>query len=85
MLKIENMTLIEKRTLDFLEEVGEIQTRNIRDKRMLGAIATLKNKGLVEIYRIYTSRFQRKKKKFVRAKTKQQAPEPTDGLLEVQK
>ena len=67
-MNLENLTRVEKETLDFLEEVGEIQTRNIRDKRMVGAIATLKNKGLVEISRQYTSRFRRKKKKFVRAK-----------------
>jgi hypothetical protein len=71
MLKMEKLTRIEKGTLDFLKEVGEIQTSNIRDKRMVGAIATLKNKGLVEIYRRYTSRFRRKKKKFVRVKAKQ--------------
>ena len=70
-MNLENLTRVEKETLDFLEEVGEIQTRNIRDKRMVGAIATLKNKGLVEIYRRYTSRFRRKKKKFVRVKIKQ--------------
>lgn len=70
-MNLENLTRMEKETLDFLEEVGEIQTRNIRDKRMVGAIATLKNKGLVEIYKRYTSRFRRKKKKFVRAKIKQ--------------
>jgi hypothetical protein len=69
MLNSENLTRIEKETLDFLE-VGEIQPRNIRDKRMVGAIATLKNKGLVETYRRYTSRFRRKKKKFVKVKTK---------------
>lgn len=67
-MNLENLTRIEKETLNFLEEVDEIRTRNIRDKRMVGAIATLKNKGLVEIYKRYTSRSRRKKKKFVRVK-----------------
>ena len=35
--------MIEKESLHFLE-VGKIQPRSIRDKRMVGAIATLKTR-----------------------------------------
>jgi len=42
-LNLENLTMIEKESLHFLE-VGKIQPRSIRDKRMVGAIATLKTR-----------------------------------------
>jgi len=38
------------------------------DSRMVEAIATLKNKGLVEICKKYTSIYRWKKKKFVKTK-----------------
>jgi hypothetical protein len=57
---------IEKKTYEFIRNSGEIQPRDVPDKRMVGAIASLKSKGLVEIYSRYTSRFRKKKKKFVR-------------------
>ena len=59
---------IERKTFELIKEVGEIQTKDLPNKQMLGAIATLKNKGLVEIYKRYTTIWQRKKKKFVKAK-----------------
>lgn len=68
-MNLEGLSRIEKRTYDFIKEMGEVQTRNLPNKRMIGAIANLKNKGLVEIYKKYTSRFRRKKKKFVKIKT----------------
>ena len=55
--------------LSLIKEVGEVQTKNMPDRRMVGAITNLKNKGLVEIYKKYTSIFRRKKKTFVKAKT----------------
>jgi len=69
-LKAEERELsgMERKTYEFIKEVGEIQTKSLPDKRMVGAIATLKNKGLVEIYKRYTSTYRRKKKKFVRAR-----------------
>jgi hypothetical protein len=69
-LKVKSKVLseIEKTTLDFIKEVGEIQIRNLPNKRMVGAISNLKNKGLIEIFKKYTSSYKRKKKKFVRAK-----------------
>lgn len=66
--RLEKLSLIEKKTYNFIKDAGEIQTRNISDKRMIGAVANLKNKELVEIYMSYTSVYKRKKKKFVRIK-----------------
>ena len=67
---MEDLSRIEKKTYDLIKRKGEVQTSNLPDKKMTGAIANLKNMGLVEIYRRYTSRYRRKKKKFVRIKNK---------------
>ena len=60
---------IEQKTLDFLRTVVEYRIRDLPDKRMVGAIATLRDKGYVEFHKRYTSIYRRKKKKFVRVKT----------------
>jgi hypothetical protein len=65
---LENLSEIEKKTFNYLKEKGSILIKNLNDKRMIGAISTLKNKGLVEIQKKYSSKFQRKKKKFVTIK-----------------
>ena len=65
---LEKLSLIEKETYDFIKGVGEIQTKNLPDKRMIGAVASLKDKKLLKIYKRYTSVFRRKKKKFGKAK-----------------
>lgn len=59
------LTEIERKTYDFVKEVGEIQTTNLPNKRMWGAIPNLRNMGLVEVYKKYTSYFRSRKKKFV--------------------
>ena len=66
---MENLSTIERETYDIIKDSGEIQTRNLPSKRMIGAVASLKDKGLVEIHKRYTSIYRRKKKKFVRAKS----------------
>jgi hypothetical protein len=65
---LENLSTIERETYDIIKGSGEIQTRNLPDRRMIGAVASLKDKKLVEIYKRYTSIYRRRKKKFVRAK-----------------
>lgn len=65
-MNLEALSRIERKTYDFIKDAGEIQPKNMPDSRMLGAIASLKNKGLVEIIKEYTSIFRRKKKKFVK-------------------
>jgi hypothetical protein len=67
-LNLKDLTEIERKTYEFIKEAGEIQPKNMPDSRMVGAITNLKNKGLVEIFKKYTSIFRRKKKKFVKAK-----------------
>jgi len=65
---LEDLSRIEKKTYDLIKRKGEIQTRNLPDRKMTGAIANLKSKRLVETYMRYTSSYRRKKKKFVRLK-----------------
>ena len=62
---------MEQKTYDLIKEMGEIQTTNLPDKRMWGTIPSLKNRGLVEVFKKYTSFFRSKKKKFVRIKNKE--------------
>jgi hypothetical protein len=61
----QNLSKIEKITYEFIRDIGEIQTKNFPDRNMMGAIASLKTKGLVKIYKKYSSRFKHKKKKYV--------------------
>lgn len=56
------LTEIERKKYDLIKEVGEIQTTNLPDKRMGGTIPNLKNMGLVEVYKKYTSFFRSKKR-----------------------
>ena len=65
---MKKLTKIETETYNFIKTVGEIQTTNLPNKRMWGAIPSLKNKGLVEVFKKYTSSFKSRKKKFVRNK-----------------
>ncbi|UCF58821.1 MAG: hypothetical protein JSV15_07160 [Candidatus Bathyarchaeota archaeon] len=70
-MKLKDLTEIEKKTYEFIKKVGEIQSKNMPDRRMVGAVINLKNKGLVEIYKRHTGRYRRKKKKFVKVKEPQ--------------
>ena len=67
-MKLGDLSEIERKTYEFIKEAGEIQPKSMPDSRMVGAIATLKNKGLVEICKKYTSIYRWKKKKFVKTK-----------------
>ena len=60
------LSQIEKKTYNFIKNEGEIQTTNIHDKHMCGAVVSLKNMGLVEVFKKYTSYYRKSKKKFVR-------------------
>jgi hypothetical protein len=66
--KFRELSEIEQKTYDFIKNAGEIQTTNIHDKNMCGAVASLKNMGLVEVFKKYTSYYRRSKKKFVNVK-----------------
>lgn len=65
---LENLSELERKTYDFIKKAKEIQTRNITNHRMMGAISTLRTKGLVMVVKRYTSSFRKRKKKFVRVK-----------------
>ena len=67
-MKLRKLTKIEKETYDFIKEIGEIQTTNLPNKRMCGTLPNLKDMGLVEVFKKYTSQFKTRKKKFVRIK-----------------
>ena len=56
---------IEKKTYNFIKDAGEIQTI-IRDKHMCGEVASLKNMGLVEVFKKYTRYYRKRKKKSVK-------------------
>lgn len=58
---------IERKTYNFIKDVGEIQTTNL-PKRMWGAIPNLKTMGLIDVFKKYTSHFKSRKKKFVKIK-----------------
>ena len=68
---MKELTEMEQKTYDLIKEMGEIQTTNLPDKRKWGTIPSLKNRGLVEVFKKYTSFFRSKKKKFVRIKNKE--------------
>jgi hypothetical protein len=69
-MNLKNLSEIERETYDFIKDVGEIQTKNLPNRRMSGVLPRLKNEGLVEVYKRYTSNFRRKKKKFVKIRNK---------------
>jgi hypothetical protein len=61
--KIRELSKIEKKTHNFIKEEGEIQTTDIHDKHMCGAVVSLKNMGLVEVFKKYTSYYRKRKKR----------------------
>lgn len=61
----DELTKFEKEICDFIEGRGEILTSNM-PIRMSGAIPSLKNKGVIEVFKKSTSRWASKKRKFVR-------------------
>ena len=65
---MKELSEIQKKTYNYIKEVGEIQTTNLPDKRMWGAIPNLVQLGLVEVFKKYTSYFRSRKKKFVKVK-----------------
>ena len=61
----EELTDFEKKVYDFIKQSREVQTTNI-PPRMRGAVSSLKNKGLIEVYKKRTSLWKSRKRKFVR-------------------
>jgi len=68
----EDLSAIESKTYEIIKKAGEIQLTNLPDPRMMGAVSNLKAKGMVTIFRKYTSRFHKRKKKFAKVKKSQE-------------
>ena len=67
-MSLEDLTEFERRTYEVIKKAGEIQPKSLPDPRMMGAVANLRAKGLVEVFKKYTTRSRSRKKKFVRIK-----------------
>lgn len=65
-MKLEDLTEVERKTYEFIQKVGAIQPKNLPDRRMVGAVANLKAKGFVVVFKKYMGGFRRKKRKFVK-------------------
>lgn len=71
-MALEDLSELEKETYDIIKEAGEIQPKNLPEPRMIGAVSNLKAKGLVIVFKRYTSWAHKRKKKFVRVKKGQE-------------
>lgn len=61
------LTDLESKAYSFIKRRGEVLTTSI-PTRMMGVIPTLRNKGLVEVFKKRTSEWSLKKRKFVKLK-----------------
>jgi len=65
---LEDLSESERKTYNIIKEAGEIQPKNLPDPRMMGAVSNLRAKGLVVVFKRYTSWSRKRKKKFVKVK-----------------
>jgi len=63
---LEDLSEIERKTYEIIKEMGEMQPKNLPEPRMIGAVSNLRAKGLVVIFKRYTSWAHKRKKKFVK-------------------
>jgi hypothetical protein len=59
---------IEEKTYNFIKDADEVQTTNLPNERMCGAVPNLEKMGLVQVFKKYTSNFRSRKRKFVKVK-----------------
>jgi len=52
-MALEDLSEIERKTYEIIEETGEIQPKNLPEPRMIGAVSNLRAKGLVIIFKKY--------------------------------
>ncbi len=64
----EDLCAPERKTYEIIEEAGEIQHINLRDPGIIGAVGNLKARGLATVFKKHTSRFCKRKKRFVEVK-----------------
>lgn len=69
-MALEDLSDLERKTYEIIKEAGEIQPKNLPEPRMMGAVSNLRAKGLVIVFKRYTSWAHKKKKKFVKVKKK---------------
>ena len=69
-MALEDLSEIERKTYEIIGETGEVQPKNLPEPRMMGAVSSLRAKGLVIVFKKYTSWAHKKKKKFVKVKEK---------------
>ena len=67
-----DLTALEKEAYELIERSGELMTINV-PSAMRGAIPGLVNKGLVEVVKRFTSPRKRRKRKFLKIKSRTQA------------
>lgn len=67
-MALEDLSESERKTYNIIKEAGEIQPKNLPDPRMMGAVSNLRAKGLVVVFKRYTSWSRKRKKKFVKVK-----------------
>ncbi|MGD2200255.1 MAG: hypothetical protein PVJ38_01320 [Candidatus Bathyarchaeota archaeon] len=61
----ESLSDVERTVYELISRAGEIMAKDIPSK-MAGAVPSLKNKGLVEVYKKPASLVSRKKQTFIR-------------------
>ena len=74
-----SLTEFQKEVYDFIKERGEVLTSNI-PARMNGAIPSLKNKGVIEVFKKRTCRWASRKRKFVRIRGSENGSWEEHGL-----
>ena len=67
-MALKDLSELERKTYNIVKEAGEIQPKNLPDPRMMGAVSNLRAKGLVVVFKRYTSWSRKRKKKFVKVK-----------------
>ena len=67
-----DLTALEREAYELIKRSGEMMTTNV-PSTMRGVIPGLVNRGLVEVYKRFTSQRKRRKRKFLRVKSRTQA------------
>ena len=69
---LKDLTALEREAYELIKRSGEVMTINV-PSAIRGVIPGLVNRGLVEVYKRFTSHRKRRKRKFLRVKSRTQA------------
>ena len=72
---IEGLSAVERAVYELILRAGDLMAKDIPLK-MAGVVPSLVRKGLVEVYKRPASPTSRKKQKFLRARRREQGPDP---------